>query len=285
MPASSFFPLTFLDTLSDRSSNHVSGIIDPPVVEPSMPTDKTLWEEYDHLLHSMLEEYMDESYFQPILDDVNLNKISSEFHTRQGFGPFTVVHYERSPELDLSTIKEAESTRCFPSDTTGSIIAVTEPAASMSVYEKLTGSRRTSPTAREKANDYLAMQQPSGCTWTHLHGPFYQSSTSSEDTPRSQQISHNSSGHATRVETADRISRIVFPAPSDSSSSLTSILSAPSCENLLWIPVVPCPENVRRAVQGIKDDWDFSEIRDFGRMDGAVRGRYREGMKGFLRVN
>ena len=284
MPASSFFPLTFLDSLDDRRSNHVREIIDPLMVEPSVPTDKTLWEEHDHLPHSMLEEYMDESYFQPILDDVDIDKISSKFHIRQGFG-FTVAHYERSPELDPSTIKEAESSRSFPCDTTDSETAVTEPAASMSIYEKLTGSRRTSPTAREKANDYLAMPQSSGCTWTHLHGPFYQPSTSSEDTPPTQQILHNSSGHATRVETADRISRIAFSAPSDSSSSLTSILPAPSCKNLLWIPVVPCSENVRRAVQGIKDDWDFSEIRDFGRMEVAVRGRYRKGMKGFLRLN
>ncbi|KAL8892715.1 MAG: hypothetical protein Q9215_000464 [Flavoplaca cf. flavocitrina] len=285
MPASFFLPLTFLGSLDDRRSNHVSEIIDPLVVEPSMPTDKTLWEEHDHLPHSMLEEYMDESYFQPILNDVNLNKISSEFHTRQGFGPFTVAHYERCPELDPSTIKEAESTRISPCDTTDSEIAVTEPAASMSIYEKLTGSRRTSPTAREKANDYLAMPQSSGCTWTHLHGPFYQPSPSCEDTPPTQQISHNPSGHATRVETADRISRIAFPAPSDSSSSPTSILSAPSCKNMLWIPVVPCSEDVRRAVQGIKDDWDFSEIRGSGRMEVAIKGRYREGMKGFLRVN
>ncbi|KAL9024288.1 MAG: hypothetical protein Q9180_007945 [Flavoplaca navasiana] len=174
MPASSFLPLTFLGSLDDRRSNHVSEIIDPLVVEPSMPTDKTLWEEHDHLPHSMLEEYMDESYFQPIRDDVNLNKISSELHSRQGFGPFTVAHYEPCPELDPSTIKEAESSRSFPCDTTDSETAVREPGASMSVYEKLTGSRRTSPTAREKVNDYLAMPQSSGCTWTHLHGPFYQ---------------------------------------------------------------------------------------------------------------
>ena len=284
MPASSFLPLTFFDAPGDRRSNHISEI-DPLVIEPSMPTDKTLLEEQDRPSRSMLEEYIDESYFQPILDDVNLEHIPGPYHTRQGFRPFIVAHYERSPELDPSTIEEVDSSRSIPCDPTDSEIAVTEPAASMSVYKKLTGSRRTSPTAREIANDHLAMPQSSCCTWTHLQGPFYQPSTSSEDTPPAKQILHNSSGHATRVETADRISRIAIPAPSDSSGSLTSALSAPSCKNLLWIPVVPCSENVRRAVQEIKDDWDFSEILDFGRMDVAVTGRYREGMKGFLRVN
>ena len=54
-----------------------------------------------------------------------------------------------------------------------------------------------------------------------------------------------------------------------------------------WTPVVPPSENLPVAPgKGEKrDDWDFSEIRDSEGVDESVKERYKEGMKGFLRLN
>lgn len=327
MPLSPFLPWRFLDIFGAHRSN-VSDIVDPLVVEPSMPADENLWEENACPPVSMLEEFMDESYFQPILDDGNLDDYPSAYHTPglsevehsnhadqssdasydipqpyvqsedlimprsqdtiQGppVVPFTVVHYERSPYFAPSPVKAAKATGSTSSEKTALAKPVTEPHTSMSVYEKLTGSRRTSPTAREKESDRLAISQPSTCTWTHSHGPFNQPSTSSESLPASQRKLYGSSEHASRVETADRISRISFPVQFPSPSPSASTKSTLSSGNCFWIPVVPCSENLRLALGGkMRDDWDFSEIRDFACMDVSVRGRYREGMKGFLRMN
>ncbi|KAI4285027.1 MAG: hypothetical protein L6R38_000979 [Xanthoria sp. 2 TBL-2021] len=322
MPLSPFLPGRFLDIFGAQRSN-VSDIVDPLVVEPSVPADENLWEENACPPVSMLEKFMDESYFQPILDDGDLHDTPGAYHTPdlsenpdqssdssydipQPYiqsedlitprsqdtiqGPpvvaYLVVHYERSPYFAPSPIKASKATGSPSSKKTASAKPAIEPHTSMSVYEKLTGSRRTSPTAREKESDRLAISQPSGITWTHSHGPFNQPSPSTENTPPSQRGLNDVSGHASRVETADRISRISFPVQSMSSNPSASTKSTLSFGNFFWIPVVPCSENLRLALGGKKrDDWDFSEIRDFACMDVSIRGRYREGMKGFLRVN
>ena len=201
-----------------------------------------------------------------------------------GHKPFTVAHYKQLPEFPLtdeafqaiSTLSPALAVAAKP---------VSEPHVGMSVYERTTGSRRTWPTARESESDKLAIPQPSGVTWTHSYGPFNQHSSPCACAPLLQQGLGGVLGHASRLETADRISRIHLTVAARFSSPIASKVSTPSSENWFWVPVVPHPENLKRLTERKGDDWNFSEIVKIGCEDMSIRCRYTVGMKGFLRVN
>ncbi|KAL8850493.1 MAG: hypothetical protein Q9221_004541 [Calogaya cf. arnoldii] len=269
----------------------------------------------------MLEQFMDESYFQPIFHDATLNKIPSADQTPDlsGIGrsnnahhsshssydifvkplvqnekltasrsqetiepmsprvrsdahedcplndikPFTVTHYERSPPSPPAIVKAPKATRPSLSRTYSDEWA-TEPQTSMSVYEKLAGCRRSSPTAQEKERDRLAFLQYAAFP------------------------ARNTNLHSTRL--SSRNGGRHFEDPFSHAIPLLKpigfyIVGPPSSKNFYWIPVVPCSENFRHVTKGEAGDWDFSEIRDSECKDVLVRGRYREGMKGFLRLN
>ncbi|KAL8673410.1 MAG: hypothetical protein Q9168_002153 [Polycauliona sp. 1 TL-2023] len=289
----------------------------------------------------MLEEYMDESYFEPVFDDGDVNddpvvyqnpnsrEVGYFSHADQscdssygnlrpygsienltmprspdpsqeplavchqrdiahqvcginGPGPLIISHLDGSPEYSPSTVEPSSVTSSTSSTKPLSTKPVTESSVPMSVYEKLSGARRTSATARANGTDDPTLSQPTGCVWSYMPSPIEQPSTPSGSTSPSQQTLNESTEHVARVETADGISRIPFPATSHSSASTKSALSS---RDYPWVLLEPRSENLPLTTRGKGEDWDFSEIPDMAYMDVSVRGRYREGMKGFLRVN
>ncbi|KAL8907814.1 MAG: hypothetical protein Q9171_005702 [Xanthocarpia ochracea] len=178
-----------------------------------------------------------------------------------GHEPFTVAHSKQPPEYSLtdeafqaiSTLSPALVVTAKP---------VSDPHMGMSIYERITGPWRTWPTARESESDKLAIPQPSGVTWTHSYGPFTQHSSPCACAPPMQQGLDSLLTHASRLETADRISRIHLTVAARSSSPIASKVCTPSSENWFWVPVVPHSENRKRLTERKGDDWNFSEIMD-----------------------
>jgi hypothetical protein len=227
-----------------------------------------------------------------------------QHHSINGSSPFTITHWEPLSDLDPPTTAISQWHEGIPDDfpTFEQFEATTSPdfygeAAAventiyeplgtncMSIYEKLTGSRRTSSTIEEREKDRLTtLLQPSGgVIWTHSYGPFdLSSSTSSSEStssppPSEQGLGSSDNGHPSR---ADEIARIPVTEP---------ISSVSSVKGDSWIPVVPHCENMKSVVGRKADEWDFSLVVPvFGDTVGnvAIKKRYRVGMKGFLRLN
>ncbi|KAL8731867.1 MAG: hypothetical protein Q9166_003151 [cf. Caloplaca sp. 2 TL-2023] len=120
--------------------------------------------------------------------------------------PLMVTPSEQSPASSMTV--EASSD---PGSASSGEVTTAQPASvpRASVYERLTGSRRTSPTAQGIEGHKTTMTQPYGVTWTYSEGPFDHVSTA----PQHPEPMVLPTGHASRLEMADRISSVQNTAP------------------------------------------------------------------------
>lgn len=93
--------------------------------------------------------------------------------------------------------------------------------------------------------------------------------------------------HPFGVEGEEQVPELPYQAESSAPYPETCTMPMPGSNYPDWMPVVPPSENLPVAPGKAekRDDWDFSEIRDMEGMDESVKERYKEGKKGFLRLN
>ncbi|KAL8808166.1 MAG: hypothetical protein Q9182_000230 [Xanthomendoza sp. 2 TL-2023] len=275
---------------------------------------------------SILGEYMDESYFETGLDDADLDNTSTNLYEADKFSimsyasrlrsllppppqktnapnrshctknaPLTPTTNNKTPSPDFRIRHFDPFTVAAAATSTTSPIINDAPDPSPSVYERLTGSRRTSPTAPESPLD---TPRASSVTWTYEQGPFESSSSSSSS--RNSESSSPSSVLRRESEKAaqmDGIDNAAVPVsvPLLSSSAEVEEEDVDVDEEIPWaVPEGFCwaPGLGREGGGGgIKreereeEDWDCAEMRRVGGVEVCVRMRYAFGGRGFLRLN
>ncbi|KAL8680525.1 MAG: hypothetical protein Q9186_003276 [Xanthomendoza sp. 1 TL-2023] len=244
---------------------------------------------------SILCEFMDESYFETgLYNDADLVDPTTNFYEADKSSHCTNPAQPQPPSaillpptrnndnnnysspdasirhyFDTKTLPSHPSTKSSPQQQQRSLIIEPEPEPepNPSVYERLTGCRRTSPTARERDeyDNNLTMPRASGVTWTYSKGPFERVCSTE---PKSGMVSP-SQGEAGRLRgDAERMGGGKEGVDDEGGS---------------WIPVLPRSENM-----GVREgeEWDIWGVREGkGEGGGGGRMRYVLGGKGFLRLN
>ncbi|KAI4233850.1 MAG: hypothetical protein LQ349_004158 [Xanthoria aureola] len=301
MATAPFFPSTSPDGLDVEMSN--SSENPGPVVGPH-PSNLPDGHSCAEGSISMLERLMDESHIQPVGDDGDLDDILCAYETpelsqaeqfKSADQSFDSSYSNlmqlpplessdkpedwTSPELSPCSFTASKATEDPSSEEMIAADPATEPFLWESIYGGPTAFRPWAP-AREGGSASCANSKPCTCI-------FREPSASMERMPLAQLLEPDFWKTLSGVEGEEQVPALPYQAESSAPYPETSKMPMPGSNYLDWMSVVPPSENLPVAPGGAekRDDWDFSEIRDSEGMDESVKERYKEGKKGFLRLN
>lgn len=189
-----------------------------------------------------------------------------------------MAEYWEAAKLPGCPYISSTATRPPSSEKTIAAHPATEPTLWEMLYESPAGSRPCWAPASGAVSGSCADSMPCTCI---MHDPAIERTTVAE------LLESGSWEHPFGVEDEEQVPALPYQAESSAPYPETCTMPMPRSNYLDWTPVVPPSENLPVAPgKGEKrDDWDFSEIRDMEGVDESVKERYKEGKKGFLRLN
>ncbi|CAL8584451.1 hypothetical protein XPA_010050 [Xanthoria parietina] len=256
---------------------------------------------------SMLERLMDESHIQPVADDGDLDDILCAYETPElseaerfesAYQSFDSSNSNpiQGPCVEYSNMSEyweaaktpgcpyiaVKATGSPSSEKTIAADPATEPVPWETICESPAGSCPFCAPASGAVSASCADSKPCTCIF---HEP---------STTVAELLESGCWEHPFGAEGEEQVPEVPYQPESSAPYPETCTMPMPGSNDLDWMPnyldwtpVVPPSENLPVAPgKGEKrDDWDFSETRDMEGVDESVKERYKEGMKGFLRLN